>query len=66
MLTDNGKESADRLFASSEREPSGRPVFDQLRDILGIEHRLTKPRTPKTNAMVERINGRISDVLDTH
>ena len=30
---------------------------------LGIEHRLTKPRTPQTNGMVERFNGRISDVL---
>ena len=32
----------------------------------GIEHRLTKPRTPKTNGMVERFNGRIADVLKTH
>ena len=30
------------------------------------EHRLTKPRTPKTNGMVERFNGRIADVLKTH
>ena len=27
---------------------------------LGIEHRLTKPKTPQTNGMVERFNGRIS------
>ena len=26
---------------------------------LGIEHRRTKPRTPRTNGMVERFNGRI-------
>ena len=66
MLTDNGKEFTDRLFASREREPSGHHVFDQLCDALGIEHRLTKPRTPQTNGMVERFNGRISDVLNTH
>ena len=30
---------------------------------LGVEHRLTKPRTPQTNGMVERFNGRISEVI---
>lgn len=66
MLTDNGKEFTDRLFASREREPRGHHVFDQLCNALGIEHRLTKPKTPQTNGMVERFNGRISDVLNTH
>jgi transposase InsO family protein len=66
ILTDNGKEFTDRLFASREREPSGQHEFDQLCHALGIEHRLTKPRTPQTNGMVERFNGRISDVLRTH
>jgi transposase InsO family protein len=66
ILTDNGKEFTDRLFASRERVPSGNHEFDQLCLSLGIEHRLTKPRTPKTNGMVERFNGRISDVLNTH
>jgi transposase InsO family protein len=66
LLTDNGKEFTDRLFASRERQPSGNHEFDQLCRELGIEHRLTKPRTPKTNGMVERFNGRISDVLKTH
>ena len=66
LLTDNGKEFTDRLFASKEREPSGNHEFDQLCQEFGIEHRLTKPRTPQTNAMVERFNGRISDVLNTH
>jgi hypothetical protein len=32
-----------------------------------IEHRLTKPYTPKTNGMIERFNRRISEVLkSTH
>ena len=66
LLTDNGKEFTDRLFASRERTPSGNHEFDQLCQELGIEHRLTKPRTPKTNGMVERFNGRISDVLKTN
>lgn len=66
LLTDNGKEFTDRLFASRAREPSGEHAFDQLCQALGIEHRLTKPRTPQTNGMVERFNGRIADVLKTH
>jgi hypothetical protein len=33
---------------------------------LSIEHRLTKPRHPQTNGMVERFNGRIADVLATN
>ena len=66
LLTDNGKEFTDRLFASRERQPSGNHEFDLLCQELGIEHRLTKPRTPRTNGMVERFNGRIADVLKTH
>ena len=66
LLTDNGKEFTDRLFASRERKPSGNHEFDQLCQSLGIEHRLTRPRTPQTNGMVERFNGRIADILKTH
>jgi transposase InsO family protein len=66
VLTDNGQEFTDRLFACGEREPSGKHVFDQTCQQLSIEHRLTKPRTPCTNGMVERFNGRIADVLKTH
>ncbi len=66
ILTDNGKEFTDRLFASRARVPTGEHAFDQLCAELGIEHRLTKPRTPQTNGMVERFNGRISDVLQSH
>ena len=66
LLTDNGKEFTDRLFASRERGLNGNHEFDQLCKALGIEHRLTKPRSPQTNGMVERFNGRVSDVLKTH
>lgn len=66
ILTDNGKEFTDRLFASRERKATGNHEFDQLCQALNIEHRLTKPRTPQTNGMVERFNGRIADVLKTH
>lgn len=66
LLTDNGKEFTDRLFGARERVASGTHEFDQLCQALGIEHRLTQPRSPQTNGMVERFNGRISEVLATH
>ncbi len=65
LLTDNGKEFTDRLFGSRDRQPTGAHEFDQLCTALGIEHRLTQPRTPQTNGMVERFNGRIAEVLAT-
>ena len=58
ILTDNGKEFTDRLFASNARKPTGNHEFDRLCTTLGIEHRLTRPRHPQTNGMVERFNGR--------
>ena len=66
ILTDNGKEFTDRLFGSRTRVPTGEHEFDQLCKALGIEHRLTKPKTPQTNGMVERFNGRLSQVLRSH
>ena len=66
ILTDNGKEFTDRLFASRAREATGEHEFDQLCAELGIDHRLTKPRSPQTNGMAERFNGRIADVLKTN
>lgn len=66
LLTDNGNEFTDRLFVSWERKPSGEHEFDLLCQAVGIEQRLIKPRTPKTNGMVERFNGRIADVLKTN
>jgi transposase InsO family protein len=63
-LTDNGKEFNDRLFAACA--PSGAHEFDQLCTELGIEHRLTPPKSPQTNGMVAWFNGCISDVLKTN
>ena len=64
LLTDNGSQFTDR-FTAKGKEPSGTHVFDKECARLGIEHRLIKPRHPQTNGMVERFNGRISDVLAT-
>jgi transposase InsO family protein len=65
LLTDNGKEFTDRFCATGKRKPTGNHLFDQVCSKHRIEHRLTKARTPQTNGMVERFNGRIADVLKT-
>lgn len=63
VLSDNGKEFTDRFCATGERKPTGRHPFDQVCATHGIEHRLTKARSPQTNGMIERFNGRIAEVL---
>lgn len=62
ILTDNGSQFTDR-FTSTGRVPSGQHVFDTACGTAGIEHRLCPPRHPQTNGMVERFNGRISDLI---
>lgn len=65
LLTDNGSQFTDRFTAGGKKkEPSGSHVFDRLCKQLGIEHRLIPPRHPQTNGMVERFNGRISDIVN--
>ena len=66
LLTDNGSEFTDRYLTGGERTPTGTHAFDRLCQDLGIEHRLTRPRHPQTNGLVERFNGRIADLLRTH
>ena len=64
ILTDNGKEFTDK-FSKGRKKPSGKHIFDMVCSKNNIEHRLTKPYTPKTNGMVERFNRKIQEnVLD--
>ena len=62
ILTDNGTQFTDR-FTSKEKQPTGNHAFDQECAQQGVEHRLIPPRHPQTNGMVERFNGRISEVV---
>lgn len=62
ILTDNGTQFTDR-FNSKAQEPSGEHAFDKACRTIGAEHRLIPPRQPQTNGMVERFNGRISEVI---
>ncbi len=64
--TDNGKEFTDRLFGLRKRAATGKHEFNQLCAELGIDHRLAPPQHPQTNGMVERFNGRIEEVLQSH
>jgi transposase InsO family protein len=66
ILTGNGKEFTDRKLGLKDHRATGAHEFDQLCAALGIENRLTRPRTPRTNGMVECFNGRIAEVLATH
>jgi len=65
-LTDNAKEFTDHLFGLRKRNPTGKHEFDLLCSDLGIEHHLAPPQHPQTNGMVERFNGRIEEVLQSH
>ena len=62
LLTDNGSRFTDR-FTSKKRAPSGKHKLDLRCKALGIEHRLCPPRHPQTNGMLERFNGRISQLV---
>ena len=62
VLTDNGRPFTDR-FTSKDRVATGRHTFDVTCVALGIQHRLCPPHPPQTSGMVERFNGRISDLV---
>jgi transposase InsO family protein len=63
---DNGEEFTDRLFSLRKRAAKGAHEFDELCTALDIEHRLTPSKSPQTNGMVERFNGRIEELLQSH
>ena len=62
VLTDNGLEFTNRLLVSKKGESCTKPSkLDEICQENNIDHRLTKPRTPQTNGMVERVNGTIKN-----
>jgi transposase InsO family protein len=66
ILTDNGSQFTDR-FTSKNKQPTGKHAFDLACASIAVEHRLAPPRHPQTNGMVERFNGRISELIrQTH
>lgn len=62
ILTDNGLEFTNKLIMSKKGNLCDKPSKMDLKcNKYNIEHRLTKPATPKTNGMVERVNGTIKN-----
>jgi transposase-like protein len=62
VLTDNGLEFTNRLIKSKKGKHCLKPSkLDQMCMLYKIKHRLTKPNTPKTNGMVERVNATIKN-----
>jgi transposase-like protein len=62
VLTDNGLEFTNKLIKSKTGYYCQKPSkLDVVCTQNNIEHRLTKPATPKTNGMVERANGTIKN-----
>ena len=62
LLTDNGSQFTDR-FTTRDKNSTGKHAFAIACTELAIEHRLSPPRHPQTNGMVERFNGRISELI---
>ncbi|GAB4452972.1 MAG: hypothetical protein Fur0028_08490 [Bacteroidales bacterium] len=62
VLTDNGLEFTNKLLKSKKGHTCQKlSKLDIVCNENNIEHRLTKPETPKTNGMVERANGTIKN-----
>lgn len=62
ILTDNGLEFTNKLIMSKKGNLCTKPSLLDVRCTENnIAHRLTKPCTPKTNGMVERVNGTIKN-----
>jgi transposase InsO family protein len=57
ILTDNGREFTLEGFKNRYGPAKKAHPFDQLCQSEGIEHRRTRPYTPQTDGMAERMNG---------
>lgn len=62
LLTDNGKEFTQKHFKNRYgTQVKKTHAFESLCNEKEIEHRTTRPYTPKTNGLVERMNGLIQE-----
>ena len=61
LLTDNGSRFTAR-FSCKKRSPSGKHSVDVDCKALSVKHRLCPRRHLQTIGMIERFNGRISEV----
>jgi transposase-like protein len=62
ILTDNGSEFTNEPYRNRRGgRAKHRHLFVELCVAVGIDHRRTRPYTPKTNGLVERVNGLIQN-----
>lgn len=61
ILTDNGREFTLKGFKNRYGTTKKLSLFTQICHDNAIEHRQTRPYTPKTNGMVERANGLVKE-----
>jgi transposase InsO family protein len=61
ILTDNESQFTGQ-FTMKDKVPSGQHAFDKICAGMGIEHCLAPSRHPQKNDMVERFQGRISEL----
>jgi transposase InsO family protein len=62
ILTDNGHEYTNATFKNRWGNRTKNPhPFGEICAAVGIDHRRTRPYTPKTNGLVERLNGLIQE-----
>ena len=64
--TDRGIELTDCLFGLRKGAATGGHESDRQCSELGIQHRLTLPKSPKINGIFERFNRKIEEVLQSH
>jgi IS30 family transposase len=63
ILTDNGGEYTLKATAPSKHNKGYRRPFEIACAQAGIKHKTIRPYTPKTNGLVERMNGEIKNRL---
>jgi len=63
ILSDNGFEWTDRCAGKIKKQATGKHPVDKICAKHNINHKLTRPRRPQTNGMVERFNRRINDAI---
>jgi transposase-like protein/transposase len=61
IVTDNGAEYTVKASAPAKYAKGHRRPFELKCAEAGIDHRTTRPYTPKTNGLVERMNGEIKN-----
>lgn len=61
VLTDNGGQYTLKATAPAQYKAGRKRPFEKLCARYGIRHKTTRPYTPKTNGLVERVNGLIQE-----